>query len=381
MNIYFVLISFIYVMLVISLIKPRLRNESFVFSLIILVLFACFRGNGDGDYFNYKEYTELFVDVYSLFKFTFIEIGFRVLSLIANTFNLDPQVVLMSMNIISLGTVGYVLNKHSKNPMLSLIVFLPFYFQLDMHSARTAVAASIGLLSFSFMIEKAPLKSLVAIFCAFLFHKTALILLLPMVFSMPIINRFIYSTKSFVLIGLLLIFKSFVSLTGLLVYILDLLNFSKLQYKVESYLASKFAKPFSLFDPRLILALVIFGSIYYIFSKNIKYKKLDKVSCGETRTSNLMLIYAFVNVLLYILLSDATIFAVRFTHYFNMITCLTIPYMFNWLYETIRESGISMKKRTAFGIFCVLSVTLYFGYTLIVLPKVPYTIYTFGISN
>lgn len=344
--------------------------------MLILFVFAAFRGNGDVDYFNYKEYSLLFQNLNSvLFEHKFIEIGFRILSFFVNIINLDSQFVIIIMNLISISSVCFAIYKLSDDKMLSVVLFLPFYFQLDMHSSRTAVAASLGLLTFYFYYKEMFFKSLLTLLFAISFHKTAVIILIPLVFTNRKLLSFISDYFSIILIGLLWLFKNFVSLIELLVQVLKYLHFDVIAYKIESYASSQFGKPFSLVDPRLLLAFLIFISLVYLknskgFSNNIgKFLKLY----------NLVLAVAFTNILFYILFSDVTILAVRFSHYYNMITLISIPLMFSLLLEMRDNVFVAWieKKVVLKKIIFVTMTATYIGYTLIVLPKVPYIFYSF----
>ena len=221
---------------------------------------------------------------------------------------------------------------------------------------------------------------ILALTIAFLFHKTALIMIVPLIIYCFIgIREVIISPKLILSMILLWILKWIISLNLLILKILEILKLDQIHYKVESYMNSKFAAPFSLLDPRLLLAFLIFVTLQYIV-KNKSYGHFT--SSKDKNMIYLLYVCSFMNILLYIILSDATIFAVRFTHYFNIFSALSIP----MIVYLIRDRLLSEKKWSKFKfnmdvlfrIGIVLFFVVYILYTLSVLPKVPYKFYLFG---
>lgn len=376
------LVTIIYAAYFISIVRKQksLNNQNlFRILVLLLFLFAALRGNGDVDYFNYKKYSLNIVDLNSLFfNYHFIEFGFRLISYINNLFNLDSQFVIITMNAISLGCFYRIISQYSKNRFISLIIFLPFFFQLDMHSARTAVAVSIGLFSFKALEEEKYLNYALSIFGAFLFHKSALVLLIPLFLNNKYVINFISDPKILFYILGLWIFKYFISVIEQFIRLLRIIGLDSFGYKAERYMDSSFAHPFSLFDPRLILAITVFTVLVFIHYKKYQNENHVEITLDikKKRFLELILIYAFTNVFLLIFFSDATIFAVRFAHYYNIYMCISIPLIYFLLGEIY---NLDIIKKYQLWTFNTLLMIVYIAYTIQVMPSVPYRLYLFNL--
>lgn len=357
-----------------------LEKALFFSTMLILFLFAALRGNGDVDYFNYKKYSLLFTTLPSVFlEKSFIEVGFRFISYINNLLNLNPQFVIATMNLISICSVSYVFEKLSINKFLSIFIFLPFYFQLDMHSSRTAVASSLTLLSIYKLYDERYIGYLLSVLLAFSFHKSSIILIIALLIYMFKEKKWLYSIKTiYSLIGFWIL-KNFISFTSLLIIILDKIGLSNFSIKVSNYSNSQFGKPFSLLDPRLILSFIIFFTLSYL----VRNKLIETSDKSEKNLLYLLLIYSFMTIVLFIGLSDVTILAVRITYYFNITSCISIPIIFATIYEKGVDTEIIVPfvskqvylSKLLINFVFISFLTVYLGFIIIVLPKVPYLLF------
>lgn len=288
--------------------------------ILTLFMFAAFRGNGDGDYFNYLngvKYVNSFEFVLFPSDYPF-EIGFRILSYISNSLTLNPQFVIMSMNFISLSLLYIFVNRRSKNKMLSIFVFFPIFLIFDMHHSRSAVALSSTLMFFDSFYDKKYLKSLLYLFLGYAFHKSALIMLV-LVF-VPTIENLISGYKqqkivktSLFFVVILYIFVGIFNPIKILIIPLNNTVTQFLYLKINSYLSDvQWSYKFSLIDPRLWLNMLIL----YI-SVNV-YKSCD------TFTRNLVIIQ-FFSVVSMLLFSHSTILLMRIYNFFNIFTVALIP--------------------------------------------------------
>lgn len=287
---------------------PKIKYREII-SFFILLFFSAFRGNGDGDYFRYLHLTTFMKKISDIFDSTFpAEIGFRVLSYINNQFGFDPQVVIATMNIISLTATFYIINRYSRDKMLSIFLFLPLFFQYDMHAARTAVAIGISMLAFNYLYNERLFKFCIVVFLASLFHKTSLVLLILVVFKFIKFNRL----SMLWITGITVVGSLFISLNKMIYIILSIIPDKSIADRFLTYInSSEYGYPFKLYDPRLLLVFLIFILCIYTLGatqKEIYYKHI-----------------IWTNLLLIIILREHTVFVTRLTAYFNIYTILIIP--------------------------------------------------------
>lgn len=279
-------------------------------AFFILFLFAALRGNGDGDYFQYLDYSKLIQSISDLFNSSFpMEIGFRLISFIVNSLGLHEQAVIAIMNLISLVCIYKFIKMYSPDKMFSIILFFPIFLLLDMHAARTAVALGISTLGFKYIYQGKFLKYVAVIFLASCFHQSVLVLT-GMYFLRNIrINRLIGIGAIIYVIILSYLF----SVNSLIQIALQTLPFSSLQYKFMIYTQSvDYGYSFKLYDPRLLLITGIYIAGSFTLNKSNKLE-------------NMLMNYIWFNVILIILFRENTIFVTRLTSYFNIYTIIVIP--------------------------------------------------------
>lgn len=334
------LVVFLILILQIKFKKNNTNEFSYNLAFLILFGFAALRGNGDGDYFAYLSYSKLVTSIDKVLDSSFpMEIGFRIISYAVNKIGLHQQAVISIMNLISLTCVYKFIKKYSPDKMLSIIFFLPLYFQFDMHAARTAVAIGISTLSFKYLYEKNLFKFLLIIFLASCFHKSALILIIMYFVGNLKINK--YSGILAILLTTLL--TSFFSFNNLILKMLKIFRLNSFAHRYYIYTQSKdYGYAYRLYDPRLLLVIAV-----YIIAK--------LVLNNSDRLQNLLINYIWMNALLMIVFSEHTVFVTRMTCYFNIYTIILIPYII---------SSYKKYKNIALYILTKLSsIYIYLAYT------------------
>ena len=294
--------------------KSKIR---FYVGLIILFLFAALRGVSNGDYDAYltrgKEIDSLYKIIYNN---TNMELGYCFLYYLINLFHLLEQTIIISMNFISILCISKFINKYSENKCLSLLLFLPLYFQFDMQAARTAVAISITVLGVNYIFKRRFFFFCLTIFLAMLFHRSAVV-----VFPL----YFIYNLRVSLLAGLTSIVASvcYVKLIGMdntVLYILKTLRLNNFYAKYFGYVNNKrFGYPFSLVDPRLLLCILVYV-VSKVICKNSNKAEKFFINCG------------LMNVLIMILFSEHTIFCCRLSAYFNVYCIIIVPLILKTIY-------------------------------------------------
>ena len=114
----------------------------------------------------------------SILKLTRFEYGYAyyniIISSITNNFNL----FLFITSIVCVLPVAYIIKKYSKNPLLSLIIYvaMDFYFFL-FSGLRQGIAFSFCFLSFKYIHDRKLFKFIILVLIAYFFHKSALVFL------------------------------------------------------------------------------------------------------------------------------------------------------------------------------------------------------------
>ena len=316
----------------IQLSKRSNRNVGFTLIFVVLFLFAALRGNGDGDYFNYLIYSKYITTFSNVLDFRFpMEIGFRLISYLVNSLGLHEQTVIAIMNLISLTCIYTFINKYSPDKALSVLLFLPLYFQYDMHAARTAVAIGISTLSFQYIYDRNLLKYVFVVFLASAFHKSAFILL-PMYFIGHLkINR------SFGALVLLVMFfiTELVSTSTLALRLLNIIGLNSIAARFQVYMSStRFGYAFKLYDPRFFLVI---GT--YLLATSV-LRKTDKMH-------NTLINYMWVNSLLMIFFREHTAFVTRLSSFFNIYSIIVIPHII-FVYKERMEGNMAGLTKLSF---------------------------------
>lgn len=335
---------------------------SFEFGFIALFLFAAFRGNGNGDYYNYLNGVRFVKNIEFIFNpvnYPF-EIGFRVLSYISNVLKLRPQFVLISMNTISFICMYIFINKRSRNKSLSLFLLFPIVLYFDMHHSRNAVAMSAGLLFFDALIDERYFKGLLFLLLAYSFHRSAMVLLalVPLILirnNKEYLNKTkLLFRKHRVLIFLLLMLVLFINPMKIALTLLNNPLTANFYVKLNSYLLNdRWSYPFRLYDPRILILVLI-----YFYSETIK---LDERSLNTYLLDVLLISITFI-----VLLRSSTIITIRLYNYFNIFSIVLIP---NLIMETNYKKKFMILNRNIITYTRYIIILYYFTYTVIMISK------------
>lgn len=119
-----------------------------------------------------------------------VEIGYGILMKIIAMLNMPERYFLIIIaGIINAGFM-YFVYKNSKNPLLSVLIFMGAeFFILSFTALRQMIAVIIILYAYMFIEKKENLKAFFTIIFASLFHVTALIFLPVILFRYVKINR------------------------------------------------------------------------------------------------------------------------------------------------------------------------------------------------
>lgn len=103
------------------------------------------------------------------------EIGFVLLNKAVGLFTKEPAVFIGICSAISLSGTFYLIWRYSKNPFMSVFLFLNTYlFYLDMNFIRQSIAMSIMCFAYGFLQDRKIWRYLLLCAAAAAFHLTAL---------------------------------------------------------------------------------------------------------------------------------------------------------------------------------------------------------------
>lgn len=156
------------------------RNSINIFFIIYLLLLVMRSQTIGRDLTNYKAiFLSLSKEPMKLLFQSDLEIGYVLLNKLISLFTSDFQWVIAITAIISVVPIWYVYKKESEDTYISisLFVMLPT-FAMTFSGLRQAMAISFGVLAYEFVKSKKLLRFILIVAIAFLFHKSAFILLL-----------------------------------------------------------------------------------------------------------------------------------------------------------------------------------------------------------
>lgn len=330
----------------------KVGNFLFFCLAIWMLVFSAFRvgGTGTGDY-------DAYLHLYSLTD-TFekvidpeihAEIGFRILSFLGNYWGFEGQFIIVMMATLAFLPVVYIIYKYSPYKILSLLVWMPYFLTMNMHSSRTSVAAAFGLLFMMFYYNKKWFKTVLCLSFAILFHSSALILLFVFLAKIKL-KKILY----FLILALILLIA--ISPFELMIILFNSVGLAKLSSFVQIYISSdEYGYPMEIYDPRIILGM---GVVFLIFKFQVKViEYLDMY---------LFKIYT-IGVLFMIVFSSVVIMAWRLSYFFLLIGVIVIPWLAKICNDMIQQNLGS--KRVMSFVFTIL----YFLYTIpIILNAEPY---------
>lgn len=324
------------------------RCENFIFFILVswMLVFSAFRvgGTGTGDY---ETYLELYNSIDSWEKVinpdVHAELGFRILSLSGNLWDFPEQFIIVIMAILSIFPVVYVIYKYSPYKILSLLIWMPYFLTMNMHSSRTSVAAAFGLL---FLISFAKRNTSILYFViACLFHYSSFVLI-GVFLAKVRLKRFLRISVLSLIIFLL------ISPFDLLIRFLDLIGIHRLSGFIQIYLESgDYGYKMPIYDPRILLGILV--SLLILNIKNSFIKDFE-ISFYKI---------FLIGVLLMMVFSDVTIMAWRTSYYFLLIGVILIPLMAE-KYNIKFQSSIGLKRLMSF-----VFVLIYLLYTTPLIMK------------
>lgn len=308
--IHFTILFFIAIVLsAFSFVGKQSRQISFWICICLLMFLHGFRAASVGN--DTIEYIRIFNEVKNGYDFSMsrYELGYLWFNKILSYFSSNPQIVFITSGIFIYYSVGRFILKYSAYPWLSIILFLSYgFFTFFMGAIRQAIAISILLYSFKYLLNGNLYKFLIIVIIASFFHITAVF------FSFAYLCRYIKpSLKNYSLLALF-------AFIGLFSFNLILSKLFSIFSMYEHYNGGKY---FGETRIASILYVVISFSIL-IISENIIRKRISSFSHEyqfEIRCEIVLVLFA---VILFLISTKLNILD-RIAVYYNLFTILLLP--------------------------------------------------------
>lgn len=186
-------------------------------TLIVICLITGFRaetiGNDTENYvFYFKQICEIGVT-----DTLVLEKGFQYFCLIIGLFTQDPHIFLIVVSVLCYGVLGKMIWKHSCNIGFSIILLFALYFSTYANILRQGIAMAIVLVAYFYLKENKLKRAILLIVFASLFHITALVALVLILYKFIPTNLKIVLPITFIFVV--------AGLTGTLVNVIKLFAF------------------------------------------------------------------------------------------------------------------------------------------------------------
>lgn len=181
-NVILVVAAIIYVFL---LLTGHIRDDLakvclIIFSCVLVFIASCRYEIGKTDFYRYRQYFLQYANsswkqIFSLEK----EVGFAVLLKLCSYVTKDPQIMFFACSILTVAPFAWFINKYSKDPFLSLLIFVSFtYFFTANNATRQYVAIGISLIALHYAIKRKFIPFVLFVLLASTIHTSALFVLI-----------------------------------------------------------------------------------------------------------------------------------------------------------------------------------------------------------
>lgn len=176
-----------------------------LFCSLFLFLIAALRHETVGkDTWNYIGFFEriYYIDWLSIFDYRYEE-GYIVLVKFISVITQESQIFIGIVSLLIIAGPTHFIFKYSKNPAFSFILYVCLtFFAFSLSGIRNAIAISIIFFSYDFIVKKKPMKFILVVLFASLFHFTTIIYLIAYPLSRLKLNakNFMFYFLSFIIL-------------------------------------------------------------------------------------------------------------------------------------------------------------------------------------
>lgn len=308
MLVYFGIFSFLSLGVIIEQISKnkRMRENFFMFSLLLLILFFGLRGYIGYDWYSYKPNFDKMVNIVELLKnnshnlLSSYEIGFQIYTSLIKSITSNYFFYNFINTTIDFIILLFVIKKYSKYPILSLLLFFGVYgVALEIDMLRNVKSILLFLISIEF-IEKQKFLIFMILNILGIFFHTSSIIYLPMYFILR--KKW---NKKFIL---------FLFILGNIYYLLDIRLGIKIIKEYNNLLPSGIGSKLSSYFSIIPLDFPLGFSLYYFervilfllcwFAGDSLYKK---------EYGNIMLNSIYISIFFFLYFSEFSIISMRFS--------------------------------------------------------------------
>ena len=155
------------------------RNLFIVLSLILIVI-AGFRYGVGADYWGYYRAGERFVTELPESLVSFNEPGIRLVYAVTRLFTLENIAPIFTVAAFTISLMLSVIYKHTDKLLMAVTLFLFLgCWHESFNAVRQCLAAAIVFSGYDFLKNKKLFKYSLVILLAFLFHRSAILMILP----------------------------------------------------------------------------------------------------------------------------------------------------------------------------------------------------------
>ena len=307
MLIYFGIMAFLGIGVIVEEMSnnKRMRENFFIFSLLLLILFFGLRGYIGYDWYSYKPNFDTISGIGELIKGNFkifksgYEMGFQLYSSIIKTFTQNYFIYNFINNSIDFIILFYVIRRYSKYPILSLFLFFGIYgVALEVDLLRNVKSIMLFLISIRYIEERKIIKFMLLNIFGMFFHYSS-ILYLPMYF---ILN--IKWNKKFIL---------FLFILGNIYYLSDIRIVMRVIKEYNTLLPAGIGARLSGYFNIIPLDFPLGFSKYY-FERVVMFFLcwFGSDIIGEKKYGNIMMNSLYISIFFFLYLSEFSIGAMRF---------------------------------------------------------------------
>lgn len=283
---------------------------------------------------------------YFIMKESRWETGYLLLNKMLSSISENPQLIIIVSSIISIYLVIRFIHKYSKNPYISIYLFVTMRFYVFyMSNIRQSLALGIIMLSYDFIVSRKIVPFIISVLIASQFHTTAIVF----IFAYPILNL-PYKRK---LILNILIFST-----------ITFIFFNPIMKIITMYAPAKYSNYINtvyfleatnlanIMNFCVAFAILIFFLLKY---KGIYFKEMKYSVSERTRFMYLLLISVS-----FALISIKFGMAARIQYYFYIFSIVIIPNMISEIKE--------QKSKNIVTFYILMCFFMYFTIIMIFRP-------------
>lgn len=292
-------------------VELRPKTYMFIMTYFVLVIFDGLRWENGTDWGNYYDMFNL-VDVEENSRF---EIGYLFVNRVVYYLTGSYTVFLVLYAILLYGCLFFVFKRHSYSPLLSFFVFFVLFLPYQGMN-RQLIAMAICLLAYHFLVEGEKKKFVLIVLGACLFHISAVIFFVSLLF----VKR--YDFRVYVCVLIIVIVLGGVGIAQFVVNKgLGLLS-GHVAYLLEFYSESDNESAHG-----IGLIFAYFRRVIWVIPVFIQMMRNGNETMSRAAACSFNMY--FFGCLLYILFNGTIlqIFVSRAILYFSIFECLLIPYV------------------------------------------------------